>query len=99
VGRLNVECTLAVQSVIGNHLCRLTMVRYRWFPSPSTDISFENEEQLRDRGTARTPDVLLSVPLGIEVLKKDSSGTEWKIICWIDSKVRKRGVERKEVIV
>jgi len=54
---------------------------------PQTEIPFVNEEQLRDRGTSRTPDVLLSTPLGIEVPKKDGSGTEWKIICWIDSKV------------
>ena len=56
----------------------------------STDIPFENEEQLRDRGTSRTPDVLLSTPLGIEVPKKNGNGAEWKIICWIDSKVRGR---------
>jgi hypothetical protein len=51
-------------------------------------IPFETEAQLRDRGTSRTPDVLLSAPVGIEVPRKDGDGTEWKVVCWIDSKVR-----------
>lgn len=51
-------------------------------------IPFETEAQLRDRGTSRTPDVLLSTPLGVETPTKDGKGTEWKMICWIDSKVR-----------
>ena len=33
-------------------------------------IPFETEEQLRQRGTAKTPDVLLSCPVGIKVRKK-----------------------------
>lgn len=53
----------------------------------ATALSYENEEQLRNRGTSRTPDVLLSSPLGIQVMKKDGSGMEWKMITWIDSKV------------
>jgi hypothetical protein len=51
-------------------------------------ISFETEVQLRERGTSRTPDVLLSCPLGVEMARKDGLGSEWKVICWIDSKVR-----------
>ncbi len=73
-------------------------------------IPFETEEQLRMRGTSRTPDVLLSSPVGIKVKKRyylktesDLSKTEtfhdiiigeedtdlydWKMVCWIDSKV------------
>jgi hypothetical protein len=53
------------------------------------DIPFETESELRDRGTARTPDVLLSAPLGVEVPRTDGSGSEWKVVCWIDSKVRR----------
>lgn len=55
-------------------------------------ISFETEAQLRIKGTARTPDILLSVPLGVKVPKrlKDGSpnylGYEWKTVWWIDSK-------------
>ena len=101
-------------------------------------IPFETEAELRIRGTAKTPDVLLSCPVGIRVRRKnvndedsvtakqndqqqqqqiqlqgeENNGTtpishlqkgvsvnllndddesdeyEWKIICWIDSKVR-----------
>jgi len=101
-------------------------------------IPFETEAELRIRGTAKTPDVLLSCPVGIRVHRKnvndeetvtaqqndqqvqlqgeENNGTtpishlqkrgsvnllndddddddesdeyEWKIICWIDSKVR-----------
>ena len=90
----------------------------------SMDIPFETEEELRIRGTAKTPDILLSCPVGIRVRNKDYEGIrrslykeeendtnrtdttqaqsdindlddeegdddecEWKIICWIDSKV------------
>ncbi len=83
----------------------------------TADIPFETEEELRVRGTARTPDILLSCPVGIRVRKKepdqrnddgledeeyvnhqnivslDGDGNdddyEWKIVCWIDSKVGK----------
>ena len=48
-------------------------------------IPFETEAELRIRGTAKTPDVLLSCPVGIRVHKGDDE--DWKIICWIDSKV------------
>ena len=101
----------------------------------SMAIPFETEAELRIRGTAKTPDVLLSCPVGIRVRRKnvnneeteiakndqqeiqlqgeENNGTtpishlqkrgsinllnddddesdeyEWKIICWIDSKVR-----------
>mmetsp|Transcript_32176 Transcript_32176/g.45751 ORF Transcript_32176/g.45751 Transcript_32176/m.45751 type:complete len:192 (+) Transcript_32176:504-1079(+) len=50
----------------------------------SLDIPFESENDLRQRGTSRTPDILLSCPFAINV------GTEtderWKPVCWIDSK-------------
>ena len=95
------------------------------------DIPYETEAELRMRGTARTPDILLSCPMGIRCRRKESSCSttirsdgaivhgqrhqekevddrssflkrqslinledgeddeeyEWKIICWIDSKV------------
>lgn len=66
------------------------------------EIPFETEEVLRARGTAKTPDILLSCPVGLKVKKlhhKDDEkmhgheattdnddGHEWKMICWIDSK-------------
>lgn len=51
------------------------------------NIPFETEAELRNKGTSRTPDILLSIPLGVEVTKRDGSGTkEWKVVCWIDSK-------------
>ena len=54
-------------------------------------IPFETETDLRGRGTSRTPDILLSCPMGVLVPKADGTGKEWKIICWIDSKVRTHG--------
>ena len=51
-------------------------------------IPFETEADLRDLGTSRTPDILLSCPMGVQVPKEDGSGKEWKVISWIDSKVR-----------
>jgi hypothetical protein len=78
----------------------------------STDIPFETENDLRIKGTARTPDVLLSTPVGMKVPKRSSTSRkllldendaqftkgndgeadeeehEWKVVCWIDSKVR-----------
>eukprot|EP00581_Thalassiosira_minuscula_P014465 CAMPEP_0183732868 /NCGR_PEP_ID=MMETSP0737-20130205/39567_1 /TAXON_ID=385413 /ORGANISM="Thalassiosira miniscula, Strain CCMP1093" /LENGTH=381 /DNA_ID=CAMNT_0025965993 /DNA_START=147 /DNA_END=1292 /DNA_ORIENTATION=- len=36
----------------------------------SMDIPFETEAELRVRGTARTPDILLSCPVGIKVRKR-----------------------------
>jgi hypothetical protein len=56
------------------------------FDLTSLGLPFETEAQLRERGTSRTPDILLSSPLGIEVPKSNGE-TEWKVICWIDSKV------------
>ena len=47
-----------------------------FFCSRGLDIPFETEAELRVRGTARTPDVLLSIPLGIRVrrrIRDDSS--------------------------
>ena len=65
----------------------------------SAGIDFETEEDLREAGTARTPDILLSSPIAIstsssspvmtttEYAESDSSApSDWKIICWIDSK-------------
>jgi hypothetical protein len=59
-------------------------------------ISFENEEQLRLKGTSRTPDILFTCPVGIKVPERydgsptgtsnSEDKTEWKMICWIDSK-------------
>lgn len=51
------------------------------------DIPFETENELRHRGTSRTPDILLSYPLSMEVPNKTGDGTEWKVVYWIDSKV------------
>ncbi|KAL7543008.1 hypothetical protein ACHAWF_007299 [Thalassiosira exigua] len=78
-------------------------------------IPFETEADLRIRGTARTPDVLLSCPVGVKVRRRglpapscpkesevcnatmpeqiklifeDDDEYEWKVVCWIDSKVR-----------
>lgn len=45
------------------------------------DIPFETESQLRDKGSSRTPDILLQCPIGVKV------GSEWRVVCWIDSKV------------
>ena len=44
-------------------------------------IPFETESQLREKGTSRTPDVLLQCPIGVQ------HGSNWKVVCWIDSKV------------
>jgi len=82
------------------------------------NIPFETENDLRIKGTARTPDVLLSTPVGMKVMKvpkrsstsrkllldendghfaKENDGEdddeeyEWKVVCWIDSKVRTGG--------
>jgi uncharacterized membrane protein YqaE (UPF0057 family) len=54
------------------------------------DIPFETEEQLRERGTARTPDVLLSTPIAIKVATNGTNDDDdnWRVVCWIDSKVR-----------
>jgi hypothetical protein len=51
------------------------------------DVPFETEEQLRKRGTSRTPDVLLSCPVGVKRPKRHGEGEEWAVVCWIDSKV------------
>jgi hypothetical protein len=67
------------------------------------DIPFETENDLRAKGTARTPDILFSYPVAVKVSKKlvprmtqmdvdidnEDSDFVWKMICWIDSKVRK----------
>jgi Protein of unknown function TPD sequence-motif len=69
------------------YFCRFT--DFSLFDSTfNKGIPFETEAQLRDRGTSRTPDVLLSCPVGIQVTSRDGESTVWKMICWIDSKVR-----------
>lgn len=45
-------------------------------------IPFETESQLREKGSARTPDVLLKTPVAFKI-----NSDEWKVVCWIDSKV------------
>jgi len=50
-------------------------------------VPFETEHDLRHRGTARTPDILLLCPVAIPITKNDTNKEEWKVICWIDSKV------------
>lgn len=49
-------------------------------------IPFETEAELRERGTSRTPDILLSCPVGIKRRRKHDTKDEWAVICWIDSK-------------
>lgn len=59
-------------------------------------IPFENEEQLRLKGSSRTPDILFTCPVGIKVPKRhndipvdkmnNKDTSEWKMICWVDSK-------------
>lgn len=44
-------------------------------------IPFETESDLRDKGSSRTPDILLQCPIGVRF------GEEWRVVCWIDSKV------------
>mmetsp|Transcript_7768 Transcript_7768/g.11651 ORF Transcript_7768/g.11651 Transcript_7768/m.11651 type:complete len:285 (+) Transcript_7768:103-957(+) len=69
----------------------------------SMNIPFETEEQLRAKGSSRTPDILFSCPVALKVHKKllsDSrhgaenmmvdevdSNYVWRMVCWIDSKV------------
>lgn len=43
-------------------------------------IPFESEAQLREKGSSKTPDVVLLSPVAFQV------GTEWMIVNWIDSK-------------
>lgn len=68
----------------------------------SMNIPFETEEELRKKGTSRTPDILLSCPVAIKVHKSiypdsqdsfrhrsdDDAGNDfvWKMVSWIDSK-------------
>mmetsp|Transcript_27924 Transcript_27924/g.41223 ORF Transcript_27924/g.41223 Transcript_27924/m.41223 type:complete len:358 (+) Transcript_27924:140-1213(+) len=49
----------------------------------SMDVPFETEDELRKKGTSRTPDVLLSTPVAVQV---PSGSDSWRIVCWIDSK-------------
>lgn len=58
----------------------LTDLLFFGFPF-QIDIPFETESQLRDKGSSRTPDILLQCPIGVKV------GSEWRVVCWIDSKV------------
>mmetsp|Transcript_13360 Transcript_13360/g.25078 ORF Transcript_13360/g.25078 Transcript_13360/m.25078 type:complete len:314 (+) Transcript_13360:353-1294(+) len=65
------------------------------------NIPFETENDLRAKGTSRTPDILFSYPVAVKVSKKlfpslkqrdiidvdnEDSDFVWKMICWIDSK-------------
>eukprot|EP00979_Chaetoceros_neogracilis_P015092 scaffold5365_cov165-Chaetoceros_neogracile.AAC.2 len=68
----------------------------------SMNIPFETEEELRAKGTSRTPDILFSCPMAVKVHKRLLSNSRhgignvmvdeidsnyiWKMICWIDSK-------------
>ncbi|GAX09403.1 hypothetical protein FisN_6Lh224 [Fistulifera solaris] len=61
------------------------------------NIPFETEKELRHRGTSRTPDILLSYPLSVEVFTKH--GTEWKVVYWIDSKALFGDVDTHRVSV
>jgi len=47
----------------------------------SMDIPFDTEYELRKKGTARTPDVLLLTPVAVQ-----DSSENWRVVCWIDSK-------------
>jgi Protein of unknown function TPD sequence-motif len=75
------------------HACSLTQTFYISLPP---DIPFETEDQLRERGTSKTPDVLLSTPVAVQVKRSTGNSTTendedddgWRIVCWIDSKVR-----------
>ncbi|GMI31865.1 hypothetical protein TrCOL_g7473 [Triparma columacea] len=46
----------------------------------SLGASFKTEEDLRESGKSKTPDVVLEVPVGIKV------GGKWRGVRWIDSK-------------
>ena len=118
------------------HFSTHSLTEYMVQTMNNSDIPFETEAELRVRGTAKTPDILLSCPVGIRVRKRnemtspspislsplaakneeliaatnmsspnpkskimnavdnhdddtDDELYEWKIISWIDSKVRK----------
>lgn len=50
-------------------------------------LPFQHEDDLRDRGFAKTPDVLLTLPLGYLVTSSSSDRTKaLSVINWIDSK-------------
>jgi len=63
-------------------------------------LPFETEDELRKRGTSKTPDVLLKCPVGLRIptaaryplssqnerQSEESDDDEWKVVCWIDSK-------------
>lgn len=63
------------------------------------DVPFETERDLKKRGTSKTPDILFSCPVAVKVPKvkskrnkpyiivDDEEDFDWKMICWIDSKV------------
>ena len=46
------------------------------------NVPFRNEENLRDLGFSKTPDVLLECPVGVWVERE----RKWRMISWIDSK-------------
>jgi hypothetical protein len=47
----------------------------------ATGVPFESEAQLREKGSAKTPDVVLSCPISVQV------NSQWRQVGWIDSKV------------
>eukprot|EP00536_Pseudo-nitzschia_multiseries_P001752 jgi/Psemu1/181823/e_gw1.22.195.1 len=56
-------------------------------------ILFESEAKLRAKGSSRTPDAVLSCPISVKV------GSEWHIVCWIDSKALYGDVETHRTIL
>ncbi|KAJ8610539.1 hypothetical protein CTAYLR_009748 [Chrysophaeum taylorii] len=49
------------------------------------DIPYEHEDQLRIRGFAKTPDVLLTIPIGF-LPAESNARRELSVVNWIDSK-------------
>jgi len=45
-------------------------------------LPFESEDELREQGLAKTPDVRLSIPVGV----RDPSTRQWREVNWVDSK-------------
>lgn len=45
-------------------------------------LPFESEDELREQGLAKTPDVRLSIPVGV----RDPKTHQWREVNWVDSK-------------